>query len=358
MSDTRTTMDQSFIQKMQYMSLNGQTDSSRYGRIMPTSKSNETSPYHQQKPQETTNDYTICDRTNVIASSKYATPKQVETIQSQTGKIVEENDVYVQCAKPQVPVSPTHSLSSSSQHSDSPRASIAANSSAVYENIDYYSPGGTSHGYYQYRKAQPQVPVGGRRSTDTENYPVYENVQKTGAVPGPQVPVYSVMQPKLAQQSFYHYNKSPSKMLTQQQLDEINNSDYVCMTGNVSHTLSTNTPFQTTTARNYDRSPATGIAQTPTKVAAPTKEAKKPAPMPDVIEKSPPPQPAPSPTPSQCSTSSGKLKISGKTLLPYSVTPPKPRGPTEAEKKIEEMTRQIEEEMEKHEEEGEYFGKM
>lgn len=49
--------------------------------------------------------------------------------------------------------------------------------------------------------------------------------------------------------------------------------------------------------------------------------------------------------------------MGGKNLLPYSVTPPKPRGPTEAERKIEEMTRQIEEEMEKREEEGEYFGK-
>lgn len=44
--------------------------------------------------------------------------------------------------------------------------------------------------------------------------------------------------------------------------------------------------------------------------------------------------------------------------MPYSVTPPKPRGPTEAERKIEEMTRQIEEEMEKREEEGEYFGEF
>lgn len=50
--------------------------------------------------------------------------------------------------------------------------------------------------------------------------------------------------------------------------------------------------------------------------------------------------------------------MGGKNLLPYSVTPPKPRGPTEAERKIEEMTRQIEEEMEKREEEGEYFGKF
>ncbi|KAK0094703.1 hypothetical protein PV326_010241 [Microctonus aethiopoides] len=48
--------------------------------------------------------------------------------------------------------------------------------------------------------------------------------------------------------------------------------------------------------------------------------------------------------------------IQSKGLLPYNVTPPRPSGPTEAERKIEELTRQLEEEMEKQEEEGEYFG--
>lgn len=67
-------------------------------------------------------------------------------------------------------------------------------------------------------------------------------------------------------QPYYH-----SKGLSQQQIDEINASDYVCMTGNVSHTLSTNTPFQTTSAKSYERAPATGIAGAPTK---PQKESK------------------------------------------------------------------------------------
>ncbi len=44
-------------------------------------------------------------------------------------------------------------------------------------------------------------------------------------------------------------------------------------------------------------------------------------------------------------------------LLPFSITPPKKSGPSEAEKKIEAMTRQIEEQMEK-EEEAEYFGEF
>lgn len=51
-----------------------------------------------------------------------------------------------------------------------------------------------------------------------------------------------------------------------------------------------------------------------------------------------------------------KDKQLGKTLLPYNVTPPRPAGPTSAERKIEELTRQLEEEMERSEEQGEYFG--
>lgn len=66
-----------------------------------------------------------------------------------------------------------------------------------------------------------------------------------------------------------------------------------------------------------------------------------------------------SPTPSQISGGSGSGRSKGlsKNLLPYNVTPPRPAGPTEAERKIEELTRQLEEEMEKNEEQGEYFGR-
>ncbi|XP_019868043.2 LIM domain-containing protein jub isoform X2 [Aethina tumida] len=395
-------LDQSYVQKMQFMSLNGQNEDPRYGRISNVSKAEPAVPGYQKhktvgaietfaNESAKSNDYTMYERSNIIASSKYATPKQVETIAAQ--KAVEENDVYVQCAKPQVPIStsPTHSLSGSSQHSNSPRTSMATNAGPVYENINYY-PGRTMpQQYYQqqpadvYRKAQPQVPSGNRLNRDLDGPPVYENVhsmshKSSGAMAGPQVaasasqmyPVqnyqpaykhaeYSVMQrpqtaniSKAAPQQGYYQEQPAAKSFTQQQLDEINASDYVCMTGNVSHTLSTNTQFQTSSAKNYDRSPATGIAQTPTKVQ-PVKEPKKLPMQEKIVDKRP--SPAPSPTPSTCSTTStGKLKISGKNLLPYSVTPPKPRGPTEAERKIEEMTRQIEEEMEKHEEEGEYFG--
>eukprot|EP00096_Caligus_rogercresseyi_P000554 TRINITY_DN1100_c0_g1_i2.p1 TRINITY_DN1100_c0_g1~~TRINITY_DN1100_c0_g1_i2.p1 ORF type:complete len:561 (-),score=136.42 TRINITY_DN1100_c0_g1_i2:700-2382(-) len=48
-------------------------------------------------------------------------------------------------------------------------------------------------------------------------------------------------------------------------------------------------------------------------------------------------------------------KASKMALLPYSITPPRPKGPSEAEKKIDELTKQLEEEMDK-EEELDYFG--
>ena len=44
-----------------------------------------------------------------------------------------------------------------------------------------------------------------------------------------------------------------------------------------------------------------------------------------------------------------------KPLLPFSITPPRPAGPSQAEMKIEEITRQLEEEMEKKQE-SEFFG--
>ena len=45
-----------------------------------------------------------------------------------------------------------------------------------------------------------------------------------------------------------------------------------------------------------------------------------------------------------------------KPILQFTVTPPRQSGPSEAERKIEALTQQLEEEFEK-EEESEYFGK-
>lgn len=497
-------MDQTYVHKLQYMSLNGTGSSpeqeSPYGRIIPK---NDTNHHSKQRslgaiesfavdgttasPQKPSNDYKIYERNNIIAASKFATPKQVETIAS-TQKVANiaggynGTDIYVQCAKPQVrrPPSPTNSLSGSSQHSNSPRHSMAASNydeytvlknQPLYENIDYYSNQGPSAYYHQiptrnpadgvkyessFRKAQPQVPTGNKSVVhEVEQFPLYENLQElnhkpSDAQPGPQVlqsagpPPYSTMinygnatysspqhqviqnvQPhqiiqnvpqhqviqnvqhqaiqnvqqhqvmqnvpqhqviqNVPQQKshyavmqavnvkpttnnatnpYYHHHTSPvhqiqsqslptpksptGRTFTQKQLEELNSSDYVCMTGNISQTLLTNTHIHTSLSTSYAHGATSGIAGVP---KSPPKEAPKP--ITTVLDKSP------SPTPSTASNTSGKLKvISGKTLLPYNVTPPRPRGPTEAEKKIEEMTRQLEEEMEKQEEEGEYFGKF
>lgn len=61
----------------------------------------------------------------------------------------------------------------------------------------------------------------------------------------------------------------------------------------------------------------------------------------------PPPPPYPGYKPNTLNT---------KTLLPYNVTPPRPKGPTEAEKKIEALMKQIEDELEHNPPEGEFFG--
>ncbi|XP_069698540.1 LIM domain-containing protein jub [Periplaneta americana] len=107
--------------------------------------------------------------------------------------------------------------------------------------------------------------------------------------------------------------------------------DYVVMTGG------SNTQVQLATS--YQRGTSSGVANAVYVTA----------------EMASSPNPSLSPNPSV--GPSNKVKaVSGKTLLPYNVTPPRPMGPTEAERKIEELTRQLEEEMEKQEEEGEYFG--
>ena len=46
----------------------------------------------------------------------------------------------------------------------------------------------------------------------------------------------------------------------------------------------------------------------------------------------------------------------GQPLLPFSVTPPRPPGPSQAEMKVEALTRELEEEMDKREQQSEFFG--
>lgn len=175
--------------------------------------------------------------------------------------------------------------------------------------------------------------------------------------------------------------KSISTAPTRPQMEEINGSDYVCMSGGTLTKklamIQTQPPPQIIAPKprpqRQESTATTAVIPNPTVPSKP--EVLRPS---NVDSKSIlsntihlPKQNSPSPTPS---TGSGKSKqlstfkqfpshsnsnffsVKGfKNLLPYSVTPPR-QGKTEAERKIEELTRQLEEEFEKNEEQGEYFG--
>lgn len=123
-------------------------------------------------------------------------------------------------------------------------------------------------------------------------------------------------------------------------VDDTNGSDYVCMTGGSSAAAvaaATRDNVSLASESIGSRNLVSGL----TSLCSPTQS------------------PAPSPTPSSVSQVSASSRGSGgrgKSLLPYSITPPRPPGPSEAQRKIEELTRQLEEEMERQDEDGEYFG--
>lgn len=428
--------------------------------------------------QNNRQDYSFYERSNVIASSKFATPKRVETIAS-----INKRDINTAA----LPSSPTRSIDSISQRSLSYQTDdlyeIPANPNApfpppVYENVEYYGstrtaqlpyyhqvyqPAGppVADGYYdtRYSKAQPQVPV---NCKPKPNSSVYENMLcsdnndkkneykmapnpdqrfiQQGSMPGPQVPKpgvtrhiaqvinnkgsldkapppppytanqdnasgdYTIMksappkytdvsallktdekvvtipstaiyasiapsaqrpkaniatevQTATAAPKFFHpkpnvannvgKDKPPivnggfakpvgSRM---QIVEETNGSDYVCMTGGSSAAA--------VAASNRDNTSIASESLGSRNLVS------------GLTSYSPSQSPAPSPTPSSVSQLSGGSRGSGgrgKSLLPYSITPPRPPGPSEAQRKIEELTRQLEEEMERQDEEGEYFG--
>lgn len=167
--------------------------------------------------QAAATDYKLYERENIIAASRFATPKPVEQISAQQQQQQQQNQTRI-------------------SHQQAP----------VYENIDYY-PQQSHPPYYHpiesrkspkssprdslvgdsyegnYRKAQPQVPTGNRYQSTSpakelppyEAPPVYENIQEVHFSesmqnkPGPQVPP-----------NYYH----PAN---------INGGDYVIMTGKV-----------------------------------------------------------------------------------------------------------------------------
>lgn len=166
--------------------------------------------------QTTATDYKLYERENIIAASRFATPKPVEQISAQQQQqqqnqprgshqqtpVYENIDYYPQQNQP----SYYHTIESRKSPKSSPRDSLVGES---YEG--------------NFRKAQPQVPTGNRYQNASpakelppyEAPPVYENIQEVHFSesmqnkPGPQVPP-----------NYYH----PAN---------INGGDYVVMTGKV-----------------------------------------------------------------------------------------------------------------------------
>lgn len=167
--------------------------------------------------QAAASDYKLYERENIIAASRFATPKPIEQIsaqqqqqqQSQTrgahqqAPVYENIDYFPQQNQPHPPY--YHPIESRKSPKGSPRASVVES----YEG--------------NYRKAQPQVPTGNRYQSASpakelppyEAPPVYENIQEVHFSenmqnkPGPQV-----------LSNYYH----PTN---------INGGDYVVMTGKV-----------------------------------------------------------------------------------------------------------------------------
>lgn len=435
--------------------------------------------------QNNRQDYSFYERSNVIAASKFATPKRVETIAS-----INKRDINTAA----LPASPTRSIDSISQRSLSYQTDdlyeIPANPNApypppVYENVEYYGeqrspqlpyyhqiyqpaqpPPPVSEGYYdtRYSKAQPQVPVNSKPKhnpllyenmlcSDNDNkneYKLQQNPEQrfiqTGSMPGPQVPNtsvsrnmslisdkgkidkapppppytatqdsasgdYTIMKsapPKYTDVSallknddkvvtipstaiyasiapsaqrpkanlatevqmatsspkFFHPKPNIANNISKdkqpvtnggfaskpvlssnrmQIVEETNGSDYVCMMGGSSVAALATVNQKDNTSLASESIGSRNLASGMTSLCSPAQS------------------PAPSPTPSSVSQLSGGSRGSGgrgKSLLPYSITPPRPPGPSEAQRKIEELTRQLEEEMERQDEEGEYFGKF
>ncbi|XP_050425577.1 Wilms tumor protein 1-interacting protein isoform X2 [Adelges cooleyi] len=258
--------------------------------------------------------------------------------------------------------------SQDSRHS-SPRTSIVSceGSSALYES--------------NYRKAQPQVPVSypkyippiGKEVPPYEAPPVYEalsdpsksNAGYEPAKPGPQVPSQSIDQTARypAQHAVPYIKPIPSTMShTTRVVPEFMSQTSprhakLNSVNNISHSQATATykpptlspqmcvvgqPALAESRSQRQHNSMAKILQT-----ASAYQQELPVHHSNVSSRTSPTPPLPA-----------KAKQPAKNLLPYNVTPPRPMGPTEAEKKIEELTRQLEEQMETQEVAvgGEYFG--
>lgn len=239
--------DTSYIEKLGYLQLSDETSNERILGPRPeiqvtprsSSRSLGTIESFLEAASDTCRstvpvaDYKIYERENIIAASRFATPKSIDQqhIQSrsnsQQAPVYENIDFYPQQSQNYPPY--YHSVESKKSPRNSPRDSIVS---------DSYDIG--------FRKAQSQMPIGNRYQSASpakdlppyEAPPVYENIQEVHFGDG---------NPSRPCPSYYPAN--------------INGSDYVVMTGKIPGSRnsaqssgSSYTQFQRARGQSYDGS--------------------------------------------------------------------------------------------------------
>ncbi|XP_064466701.1 LIM domain-containing protein jub-like [Ornithodoros turicata] len=361
--------------------------------------------------------YAKIDRSSVIAASKFATPK-APVAETTNGPPPPDYPRWIVGSKPSpkllgqdsVHSSPRSSLSSSSresQHSNSsPRDSVTG---PIYENIQHSArssettrpPVSSTSLLNDYLLQHRQSPRSSVSSQDSKHsspraslvhnepppyphsrpppeYPIYANLQELG-VQTSNVASYPTTSPS---ESTHHLPPPPSVLSSQytgngvirpsaqkpiaysQHQMAYNSSIPTNYSTPVAAYMSCATDPSFSTGPQYTTAalPVTSLGErhptvyhmTSRPCDVGTLQQKPQIACPQVHfaaatqhQSLPPPPPYPGYKPNTLNT---------KTLLPYNVTPPRPKGPTEAEKKIEALMKQIEDELEHNPPEGEFFG--
>lgn len=266
--------------------------------------------------------YARIDRASVIAASKFPTPKAPSAEVASAGALPPDYARWA-AGKTRLPdsahSSPRSSVSSSSR--DSQHSNSSAGAAPIYENVAALQSPRSSLSSQDSKPPSPRAsqcePPPYPHAKPPPDYPIYANLdssslQRNGLVSRPCAQKPASYAPSVRYSTAGNNSLSCSYPIGKQQ-----------------HALQ----MRRQTCESAARSPQAACPQVPPQALC--------------MQALPPPPPYPGYKPNTLNT---------KTLLPYNVTPPRPKGPTEAEKKIEALMRQIEDELEQNPPEGEFFG--
>ncbi|KAH9362408.1 hypothetical protein HPB48_020182 [Haemaphysalis longicornis] len=266
--------------------------------------------------------YARIDRASVIAASKFPTPKAPSAEVAASAGALPPDYARWAAGKTRLPdsahSSPRSSVSSSSR--DSQHSNSSAGAAPIYENVAALQSPRSSLSSQDSKPPSPRAsqcePPPYPHAKPPPDYPIYANLdgsslQRNGLVSRPCAQKPSSYAPSVRYSTAGNNSLSCSYPIGKQQ-----------------HALQ----MRSQTCESAARSPQAACPQVPPQALC--------------MQALPPPPPYPGYKPNTLNT---------KTLLPYNVTPPRPKGPTEAEKKIEALMRQIEDELEQNPPEGEFF---